>query len=93
MDMKEKFDQIAEKVQSDPEIMAKFKENPVGAAEEILGVDLPDEAVKGMIENLKDRMEGVDFGEILHNIKGSDDKTGEEHHGIGDLLNKVKEMF
>ena len=43
---------LADKVQSDDEIKALFKKDPIKAVEKILGVDLPDDVVKKIIEGV-----------------------------------------
>ena len=44
---------LADKVQSDDEIKELFKKDPIKAVEKILGVDLPDDVVKKIIDGVK----------------------------------------
>lgn len=53
MDIKAKIEEVVNKVQSDPSLMEKFKSNPVGAVEGILGVDLPDDVINNIIDGVK----------------------------------------
>ena len=48
-----KAEGVINKVKSDPQFAKKFATEPVKAVEEVLGVDLPDEQVKGLIEVVK----------------------------------------
>ena len=53
MDIKEKIEQIAKKLLSDKNLLAKFEKNPASVIEELLEVDLPDELVNQLIEGVK----------------------------------------
>lgn len=83
MDIKAKVEEIAAKIKGDEAFMAKFKENPVKAVEGVIGVDLPDEQLKGIVEGLKGKLaldkDGDGKLDIIENLG---DKVG----GIGDKL-------
>lgn len=53
MDIKEKIQEMVEKVTSDKSLMEKFQKEPVKAVEEIIGVDLPDDVVEKIIDGVK----------------------------------------
>lgn len=53
MDIKEKIQEMVEKVTSDKNLMEKFQKEPVKAVEEIIGVDLPDDVVEKIIDGVK----------------------------------------
>lgn len=53
MDIKEKIQEMVEKVTSDKNLMEKFQKEPVKAVEEIIGVDLPDDIVEKIIDGVK----------------------------------------
>ena len=46
MDIKEKIEEIAEKILKDDALQKQFKKEPVKAIEKLLGVDLPDDVVE-----------------------------------------------
>ena len=48
-DIKSKIDQMVEKIKTDDTLKEQFKKDPIKAVESVLGVDLPDEAVKKII--------------------------------------------
>ena len=50
MDIKAKVDELMTKVKGDDAFLAKFKEDPVKAVEGLVGVDLPDEQLKGIVD-------------------------------------------
>jgi uncharacterized protein YpuA (DUF1002 family) len=56
MDIKAKINEIVEKVKSDKGFAAKFKESPIKAVESVLGVDLPDDQVKSVIDGVKAKL-------------------------------------
>lgn len=67
MDIKAKIDEVVNKVKSDKDFAAKFQKEPIKAVEEVLGVDLPDDQIKGIIEGVKAK---VNLGGIADKIGG-----------------------
>jgi hypothetical protein ELI_2599 len=53
MDIKAKIDEIVNKVKSDPDIASKFQKDPIKTVEGILGVDLPDDVIKQIVDGVK----------------------------------------
>ena len=60
---------LADKVQSDDEIKELFKKEPVKAVEKILGVDLPDDVVKKIIDGVKASITIEDDKDLLGSLK------------------------
>ncbi len=89
MDIKAKVDEVLAKVKGDPELAAKFKEDPVKAVEGIIGVNLPDEQLKGIVDGIKGKidLDKDDDGkiDIIENIG---DKVGGLGDKIGGLFKK-----
>ncbi len=83
MDIKAKVEEILAKVKGDDAFLAKFKEDPIKAVEGVIGVDLPDEQLKGIVEGLKAKLaldkDGDGKLDIIENI-------GEKVGGLGDKL-------
>jgi len=78
--VKDKIDDIVEKIKGDDGILAKFKANPVDTVKELLGnIDLPDDALDGIVDGIKAKLDGAEEGSVA-------DK-------IGDLLDKAKGLF
>ena len=99
MDIKAKVEEILEKVKGDEGFLAKFKEDPVKAIEDIIGVDLPDEQLKAIVEGVKAKLsldkdgDGKldvveDLGEKAEGIK---DKIGDVVGGLGDKAGDLKD--
>lgn len=53
MDIKAKIDEVVNKVKNDKSFAEKFQKEPVKAVEDVLGVDLPDDAIKNIIDGVK----------------------------------------
>ena len=56
MDVKEKINEIVEKVKKDPKFMEEFKKDPVKVVESVVGVDLPDDAVNKVVAGVKGKV-------------------------------------
>ncbi|MCH5204960.1 MAG: hypothetical protein J1F03_09425 [Oscillospiraceae bacterium] len=67
MDIKAKIEEVVNKVKNDKGFADKFQKEPVKAVEEVLGVDLPDDQVKGIIDGVKAK---VNLGGIADKIGG-----------------------
>lgn len=72
MDIKEKIEQVVEKVKSDDSFKDKFMSEPVKAVEEVIGVDLPDDVIQNVIDGVK--------------AKVSIDSVSDAVSGIGNAL-------
>ena len=70
MDIKEKIEQVAKKLLSDKNLMAKFDKNPASVIEELLGVDLPDELVNQVVEGVKAKIKLDKVGDALGALGG-----------------------
>lgn len=67
MDIKAKIDEIVEKVKSDPNFAENFKNDPIKAVEGVLGIDLPDDQIKSIIDGVKAK---VNFDDIAGKLGG-----------------------
>ena len=68
-EIKDLIKKLADKVQSDDEIKALFKKDPIKAVEKILGVDLPDDVVKKIIDGVKASITLEDAKDLLGSLK------------------------
>ena len=57
-DIKGKIDKLVDRLKNDDALKAQFKKDPIKAVESVLGVDLPDEAVKKIIAEAKTKLAG-----------------------------------
>ncbi len=53
---KEKIEEIVNKVKNDKDFASKFKSDPVKAVEDVIGVDLPDDKINGIIDAVKAKL-------------------------------------
>ena len=62
MDIKEKIEELWEKITADDGILEQFKEAPVQTVEKLLGIDLPDEKLREIVTAIKAKvdMEAID---------------------------------
>ena len=81
IDIKEKITQVVEKIKNDDGLKDKFKKDPIKTVEGILGVDLPDEAVKKIVAEVKEKLAGG-----AEKVPGAAEKAGE---ALGDVAEKV----
>lgn len=69
MDVKAKIEEIVAKVQKDPKLMEQFKKEPVKAVESVIGVDLPDDVVKNIVDGVKAKMTIDNAAGVLDALK------------------------
>ena len=69
-EIKEKIEQVVKKLTADKNLMAKFDKNPVKVIEELLGVELPDDIVKKVVEGVKAKIKLDKMGDALENLGG-----------------------
>ncbi len=70
MDIKEKIEELVEKLQGDKDLAARFQKDPVSAVEDLLGVDLPDGQVEKIVEGVKAKLKLDDIGDKLGGLGG-----------------------
>lgn len=68
-DIKKQITEMVEKVTKDEKLMEQFKKDPVKAVESVLGVDLPDDAVKKVVDGVKAKITADKVGDIAGAIK------------------------
>ena len=56
MDIQKKIEEVVNKIKADKDILAKFQANPIPTIESILGVDLPDEQLKPLVDGVKAKL-------------------------------------
>lgn len=68
--LKDKADQIIEKIKTDKNIAAKFQKDPVATVESLLGVDLPNDQVEALVDFIKAKLDVEKLGNALGGLKG-----------------------
>ena len=64
MDIKDKVEEVIKSLAKNKDLKEKFEKDPVKAIEDVLGVDLPDEIVKKVIDSVKGKLDGDSIGDI-----------------------------
>ena len=93
--LKEQIETIMNKMKNDPSFEANFKEDPVKAIENLMDIDLPNDAINDIITAVKakigldesgilDKLGKIDAGDILGKLGNSDDNG---------MLGKIKGLF
>ena len=67
MDIKAKIDEVVNKVKSDDKFADKFKNEPVKAVEDVIGVDLPDDVINNVVDGVKAK---INVGGVMDKIGG-----------------------
>jgi len=68
--VKEKINEIVEKIKNDKEIAAKFQNDPVTTIEGLIGIDLPNDQVEMIIEAVKAKIDLDKLGGMLGGLGG-----------------------
>lgn len=74
MDVKKKVDEVVNKLKGDPKLLEKFSKNPVPVVEDLVGIDLPDDQIKNVVDLVKAKV----------NLDKASDLLG----GLGSFLKK-----
>ena len=68
--LKDKIEEIVEKIKTDKNIAAKFQKDPIGLVEELLGVDLPNEQLEGVVNTIKAKVDLDKVSDLLGGLGG-----------------------
>ena len=68
-DVKEKVEEIVQKLQKDPALLKNFQDDPIKTLERVTGVDLPDEQLKPLIAGIKAKLAAAGLGGKLEGLK------------------------
>ncbi len=64
-DVKAKVDELVKKISGEKDLAKRFLKEPVKTVESLLGVDLPDETVKKLVEGVKEKISLEKIGALL----------------------------
>ncbi len=70
MDIKEKIEELVEKIKSDEKLRAKFQSDPVAAVESLLGIDLPNDQIEKIVDGIKAKISIDSIGNVLGGLFG-----------------------
>ncbi len=74
MEIKEKIEELVEKIKSSDDLFQRFCDEPVKVIEELLDIDLPDEKLEALVEGVKAKIDleklGDTLGGAINGLKG-----------------------
>ena len=73
--IKEKIDEIVEKIKNDKDIAKKFRNDPVTTVEGLIGIDLPNDQIEKIVDGIKakvalDKIDMDKVGDMLGGLFG-----------------------
>ena len=68
--IKEKVEEIVEKIKSDKTLMTRFGKEPVKVVEELIGMDLPDDQIEKVADMVKAKLDLDKMGDALGMLGG-----------------------
>ncbi len=68
-DIKEKIEEIVDKVKGDDNFKKDFEKNPIKAVESVVGVDLPDDMVEKVVDGVKSKVSLDKLGDMAGSLK------------------------
>ena len=69
-ELKEKAEELIEKIKNDKDIAAKFQKDPVATVEELMEIDLPNDQIMAVAEFIKTKVNLDKLGNALGGLKG-----------------------
>lgn len=70
MDIKAKVEELVKKIQSDEALQAKFRQDPIAAVEELIGMDLPNDQIEKLADMVKAKIDLDKVGNALGALGG-----------------------
>ena len=83
-DIKKSAGELVDKIKGDKSLAADFKKDPIKTVEKLLGVDLPDEQIKALVEMIKAKL-GGGAGKLAETAENVKDAVADK---LGGLLGK-----
>ena len=69
MDIKAKIEEVVARIKEDKDFSAKFSNDPIKAVETVIGVDLPDDQIKLLLEGINAKVSLDKADGLLGSIK------------------------
>ena len=69
LDIKAKIEELVKKITGDKKLLANFKKDPIKVVEKLIGIDLPDEKIKAIVEGVKAKINLDDIAEKAGGLK------------------------
>lgn len=69
MDIKEKINELVDKIKDDDNLKDQFAKEPVKTVEKLLGVDLPDDKLEAVVDGIKAKIKLDSVSDIAGKFK------------------------
>ncbi len=70
MEIKKKIEELVERIKSDKELQSQFTKEPIATVEKLLGIDLPQEQLKQLVDGVKAKLSLDQAGQLLGGLFG-----------------------
>lgn len=68
--IKDKIEDIVEKIKKDPKLLQKFKDEPIKTVEGLIGIDLSDDQIEKIVDAVKAKINLDKVGDLLGGLFG-----------------------
>ena len=68
--LKNKVDEVVDKIKADKNIAAKFQKDPVTTVEGLLGIDLPNDQLQTVVDAVKAKIDLDKVGDMVNALGG-----------------------
>lgn len=68
--LQDKIEQIVEKIKADKNIAADFQRDPISTVEKLIGIDLPNDQLQGVVDAVKAKIDLDKIGGMLGGLGG-----------------------
>ena len=68
--IKDKIEEIVEKIKADKDIAADFQRDPISTVEKLIGIDLPNDQLEAVVNGIKAKIDLDKVGDILGGLGG-----------------------
>ena len=72
MDIKEKIEELVDKIKGDKNLMKKFQDDPISTVEGLIGVDIPNDKVEAIVDGIKAKINLDKIGDKLGGLFGKE---------------------
>lgn len=70
MDIKAKINELVNKIKGNPDLLTKFKSDPAAVVKDLIGIDLPADQLKTVVDGVKSKIDPDKLGGIAGKIGG-----------------------
>jgi hypothetical protein len=69
-ELKEKIEQIVEKIKADKTLLSRFEKDPVSVVEQLLDIDLPNDQLEPLVDAIKAKLDVEKLKGMLGGLGG-----------------------